>query len=122
MAPILIIDDDEGIRLFLDRVFSVEGHSTYMAADGKEACVIAAEAQPDIVIADLWMPKREGLETIRLIRDVAPQAIIIAISGRPVLANVSLFKIAKAEGATAALLKPFTREEIVKLVDELLVG
>lgn len=122
MFPILIIEDDECFLKLLETIFAAEGYQVYVAADGKEGFELAKQFEPAVIIADLWMPRKEGLETIRLIRQQLPESHIIAMSGQPMLANVSLFKLARDAGADATILKPFLPSEITALVTELLHG
>src|SRR5688572_16996804 len=107
MFPILIIEDDELFLKALQTIFVEEGHQVFVATNGKDGLALAKEHGPFVIITDIWMPKREGLETIRLMRDALPTSHIIAISGQPMLANVSLFALARKAGADATLLKPF---------------
>jgi two-component system response regulator MprA len=122
MAIILVIDDEGKLRELLDRTLTAEGHFVHHAADGVEGCEVAAAIQPEVVLVDLWMPRREGLEAIRRIRQCVPEALIVAMSGRPMLGTVSLFKIAHREGADAALAKPFSGSELISVIDDLLAG
>lgn len=122
MFPILIIEDDEYFLQLLETVFATEGYEVHGAVDGKEGFEIAKQVEPAVIIADLWMPKKEGLETIRLVRQHLPESYIIAMSGQPMLANISLFKLARDAGADATILKPFLPSEITNLVTELLHG
>lgn len=120
MFPILIIDDDECFLKLLETIFVAEGYQVHAALDGKEGFALAQKFEPEVIIADLWMPKKEGLETIRLVRKHLPESRIIAMSGQPMLANVSLFKLARDAGADATILKPFLPSEITTLVMELI--
>src|SRR5690348_5203285 len=99
MFPILIIDDDECFLKLMETIFAAEGYQVHAALDGKEGFALAQQFEPEVVIVDLWMPKKEGLETIRLVRKHLPESRIIAMSGQPMLANVSLFKLARDAGA-----------------------
>jgi DNA-binding response OmpR family regulator len=122
MFPILIIEDDEYFLKLLETIFIAEGYQVHGALDGKEGFALAQKFEPEVIIADLWMPKKEGLETIRLARKHLPGCHIIAMSGQPMLANVSLFKLAREAGADATILKPFLPSEITTLVTQLMCG
>lgn len=80
MAHILIIDDDGGIRSFLQRVFEMKGHAVTTAANGLDALRVFNRSV-DLVITDMLMPHMDGLETIRCLKKLAPGLPMIAISG-----------------------------------------
>jgi DNA-binding response OmpR family regulator len=120
MARIVIIDDDEAMLSFLQRFLSSEGHEVHSATDGKEGAELALRVDADLVITDLWMPTTEGLETVRRVKQLVPKSRIVMMSGRPVLGKVSFFYIAKLTGADATIQKPFTGEEMIVLVHDLL--
>ena len=81
MPTILIIDDDEVItettKIFLNRA----GYDTLTASNGAEGLKLCRQHQIDVVITDIIMPEKEGLETIRELRKNFPNIKIIAISG-----------------------------------------
>ena len=106
MFPILIIEDDECFLKLLETIFVAEGYQVHVALDGKHGCALADAYEPS-GSSSIWMPKREGLESIRIIRRLLPESRIIAMSGQPMLADVSLFKLAREAGADATILKPF---------------
>ncbi|HEX8310789.1 MAG TPA: response regulator [Chthoniobacteraceae bacterium] len=122
MEIILVIDDDADLRGLLARTLASEGYLVHEAENGRAGCELAEELQPDVVLVDLWMPVQEGLQTIRRIHAMLPKAKIITMSGRPMLGGISLFRIARREGANAAVAKPFSPYEMVKLVDDLIAG
>ena len=64
MARILVLDDEEGIRNLLRRRLERDQHEVFEGADGKVGLVLAKEKTPDLIITDLIMPEKEGLETI----------------------------------------------------------
>ena len=80
MAHILIIDDDGGIRSFLQRVFEMKGHAVTTAAKGLDALRVF-NRPVDLVITDMLMPHMDGLETIRCLKKLPPGLPMIAISG-----------------------------------------
>ena len=122
MELILVIDDDDDLRGLLVRTLASEGYLVHEAENGRTGCELAEALQPDVVLVDLWMPVQEGTETIRRLRAMLPQAKIIAMSGRPMLGEISLFRIARREGANAAVAKPFSPYEMVNIVDDLIAG
>jgi len=114
MARILIIDDDPDMRSLLEHTLKSSGHEIEMAADGKEGLMLYDAKRPDIVITDLYMPTKGGLETIIELRRRSPQVPIIALSGTG--AAEKMLAIAQKFGAFAIIHKPFTAEELERVV------
>jgi len=81
MAKILVVDDERVIRMLLQEILSSAGHSVNHAATGDEAVESVHENKPDILITDIFMPEKSGLELIMEIRRHYPDLKIIAISG-----------------------------------------
>ncbi|NGZ28821.1 MAG: response regulator [Magnetococcales bacterium] len=122
MAKILIIDDEIPVRVYLRQI--LEGvHEVLEAANGKVGLRLYWEHMPDLVITDILMPEKDGVEVIMELVDQAPGVKIIAISGggRGLDANFNL-RVAQDFGALRALAKPFTRREVLDLVNDLLGG
>ena len=111
MADVLIVDDDEQIRYLLGSILTEEGHVVREAAEGNAALRIYEEQTPDLIIIDLVMPEKEGIETIIEIRRRNTTVKIIAMSGLPY--NL---KVAKIIGADHTLEKPFSEESVAALV------
>ena len=120
MARILIIDDDPMIRDILRVTLEREGHEVIEAQHGLEALQHFQTAPADLVITDILMPEKDGLETIRDLRQISPTVKIIAMSGGGRTKRLNLLDAAMHLGAQRTLLKPFTIEEILELVRELL--
>jgi DNA-binding NtrC family response regulator len=120
MARILIIDDEDYVRMTLSQALEDEGHTVLVATNGNDGLARYAEAKPDLVITDLLMPEKEGLETIVELRKVDPGVKIIVISGGGRINNVDFLEVAKKFGATAALKKPFPIDEFCRLVTDCL--
>ena len=116
MPNILIIDDNEDLRDTLVVLLQDEGYSTTVAPDGADGVRAFTEARPDLVITDVVMPDTDGIETIRTIRSLDPNARIIAMSGGSLISNDYYLRMAKSLGAMAILSKPFEVEELVKLI------
>ncbi len=106
----------------LGSLFEDTGHDVTLAEDGAKGLKILNATLPDLVITDIIMPEKEGLETIREIKRDYPNVKIIVISGGGNLDVKSYFKIAQTFGADASLAKPFMPSELIILVDELLAG
>lgn len=121
MAKILLIDDDEALRRVLSKALGHAGHSVIQASDGQQGIEIARVTSVDLVVTDLIMPVREGVETILCLRREKPALPIIAISGDG--SNSELYlEIAAKIGAKRILPKPFTPPELLELIDTVLGG
>ena len=118
MARILIIDDEADMRAVLEQTLSVAGHEIVLAANGQEGIDQYRATPVDVVVTDLFMPRKEGIETIREMRRHFPETPIIAMSGDAIAD--SLLSVAKRLGAARILKKPFQTEELLALVTELL--
>ena len=117
---ILLVDDEESMRLSLSAVLEQAGYNVAAAADGAAALKMYREQGTDLVIIDLFMPEKEGLETIREMRQMCPDQKLIAISGGGRLVDGDYLALARALGATKTLYKPFSAEEILRAVADLL--
>ena len=117
MARILIIDDDTRI---LDTYCSMLEHGGYevvVATNGNEGIRTFKEELPDLVITDIFMPEKEGLETIRELKQDFPDVKIIAISGGGVGRNAApehYLKLAKRFGAMCTLHQTYRTRRTVK--------
>lgn len=118
---ILIIEDDELLRAQLGRRLRREGYDVDEAEDGAVGLQRFEATRADLVITDLVMPNREGLETISALRAEAPNLPIIAMSGG-VRGTQDFLRIAKMMGAAAAFSKPFELEDLLAKIRELLEG
>jgi DNA-binding NtrC family response regulator len=96
------------------------GHTAVTAEDGIQAPKIMAAQPIDIVITDLLMPERDGLEFITEIRKVYPKVKIIAMSGGGHIARDSYLRIAKNFGAHFLLEKPFSQSGVLGAIDAVL--
>jgi len=113
---ILVIDDDEAIREFVSFALTKAYFKVVCAQNGIEGLTMAKAERPDLLITDLVMPEKEGIETIREFKLLFPHCPIIAISGS---ANSETYlPMAKLLGASKVLPKPFSREEIVGAVTD----
>lgn len=119
MAKILIVDDDATIRAIIVRVLKTAGHQVFSATNGKEGVQHFRAIQPDLIIADLFMPEQEGMAMITEIYKQAPYIAILAISGGSVASNAML-SVALQLGATVTLAKPFSKETLLAAVEKTL--
>ena len=117
---VLIVDDDYELLRQLGAAFLAAGFDTSVAPDGEVALKIFRDRQPDLVVTDLIMPTREGIETIMALRASQQPARIIAISGGYRVGPGEFLNMAKMLGADAVLPKPFRPSRLVDLAHELL--
>ena len=119
---ILLVDDDEHFRAMLSEALSGEGYLVREAHDGSQAIKIYESEPTDLVITDLVMPEKEGLEMIAILRRISRDVKIIAISGGGRGRSQDYLKIAKVLGAQRVLAKPFSHSEILEAISEVLHG
>lgn len=117
---ILVIDDDDQMRVLLRQVMEWAGYEVMEAADGRAGMQKHRRQQADLVITDLIMPEQEGLETIGLLRKEFPQTKIIAISGGGRIGPEAYLPAAQELGADRVFSKPFDVRELAGAVKELL--
>ena len=120
MARILVIDDDDAIRFSLKLALEDADHQVEDAANGVEGMTRFRTNPADLVITDIFMPEKEGLETIDEIKRSYPQTKIIAMSGGGRMNPEDYLEIAKRVGADRSLFKPFDIQLLVATVDDLL--
>jgi CheY-like chemotaxis protein len=120
MVSILLIDDDEQFRCMLGESLRQADYAVTEAHDGLEGIKLYREHASDLIITDLIMPEKEGLETIQEFRRVYPDVKIIAISGGSRHGSFDYLKVARAFGALHVLAKPFTRQEILAAITQVL--
>jgi hypothetical protein len=114
---ILVADDEVGVRSFLRTVLEDGGYEVLEAVNGKQAVEKVRAGLADLLITDLVMPEREGIETIRVLHKEAPGLGIIAISGTY---SGPLLSVARLLGADAVLSKPVTPELLLTSVARVL--
>jgi DNA-binding response OmpR family regulator len=120
MALVLVIDDEPQMRRMIRRILSAAEHDAIEASNGREGLAMFQKYRPDIVVTDILMPEKEGIETILEIRRATAATGIIAISGGGVSDNLMFLDIAKKFGADAVLAKPFRAQELIDAVAGLL--
>lgn len=121
MARILLIDDDHSVRTMLRLTLIHFGHTVIEARDGKEGLRLFPSANADLLITDIVMPEKEGLEVLMELRKVKPPVKIIAISGGGRTSGAtSYLHLAKLMGAAKVLEKPFANDVLIAAIDELL--
>lgn len=117
---ILVIDDDELILMACRNLFKKEGFTVLEASNGNAGLDLYKQERPDIVITDMLMPDKEGLETITDIRTFDPASKIIAMSSGGTTQNMSFLQLAKKIGADYVLKKPFKPAEILAVTKQMI--
>src|SRR5213594_3491255 len=120
VARILVMDDDALLRGALRVVLEAAGYEVIEAADGDAGLRLQREQGADLVLVDIFMPERDGLEVIRALRAEFPQPKIVAMSGGGRTGQIEVLRAAAALGAARILRKPFQPRELVKVIRELL--
>ena len=120
MAKILVIEDDSSFRNVLVQMLSRAGYEVRQAGDGTTALEECTNFGPDLVLTDIIMPDKEGLETIQELLAYNPQLKIVAMSGGGKFGPDSYLPLAQKLGAKATLQKPFMREELINTISDVL--
>ncbi len=120
MARILIIDDEDELRSMLRQMLEQAGHEITEAVNGAEGIQLYEQDTHDLIITDIIMPEKEGVETIIALRRADPDLPIIAISGGGRLEATDFLTMTKKLGARRTLSKPFRRDQLLEAVDECL--
>jgi len=119
MTNILVIDDELQVREILQQMLERKGYSVCLAENGVEAMETCKNQNLDLVIVDMVMPEKNGLETIKELKRDYPSIKIIAISGGHMIGPKRYLDNAKTFGADRFFEKPFSSGEILGAVEEL---
>jgi len=120
MAKILIIDDDPDILTVLREMLEREGYEVVTANDGEKGVKCYRDNPTDLIITDIIMPEKEGIETILDLRKEFPDIRIIAISGGGRIDATDHLMVAKHIGAQYTLTKPFEMNELLRAVRDII--
>ena len=119
---IMVVDDDAGIRRVLHILLSRAGYQVSQARDGVEALRVWRDSGSDLVITDLHMPEKDGIEMIIELLSYSPDLRIIAMSGGGQTKRLDLLGNASLLGAVHTIEKPFTLNEMMSTVRRALAG
>lgn len=122
MPQILLVDDDELLRKMLRITLVKMGYEVREAVNGVQALKLFEQQKPDVVLTDIVMPEKEGLEIIGELRRRDPAVKIVAMSGGGRGNSVDYLKIARVMGAKRVLVKPFSNDDMTRAIEELLSG
>ena len=120
MARILVVDDEEQVRLLLRQVLERSGYQVIEASNGKVALDLIREEAVDLIITDLVMPEKEGMEMIIELKKEFPEIKVIAISGGGRVAPEEYLRISRVLGAMRTFAKPIDRKELLTAVEGVL--
>jgi CheY-like chemotaxis protein len=116
MPQILVIDDNDDFRRLLKIALEGDGHQVQTAPNGQDASALLLARPADVVVTDIFMPGKEGIETISELHKQFPRMHIVAMSGRPSATDFDPLSIAEQLGAACTLKKPFPIEELLDAV------
>ena len=122
MTRILVIEDEEVVREMLLSVLTAAGYEVEQAQNGLQGINLFSDRPSELVIADILMPKMDGLETIRELRHIKPDLKIIAMSAGGVLQAEYALGLAQQLGSYRTLRKPFKVEVLLAVVKEALAA
>jgi len=118
-SKVLIVDDQNGIRVLLTEVFSSEGYKTYQASNGKLALEIVRNDKPDLVLLDMKIPGMDGLEILKHIKKIDASIKVIMMTA---YGELDMIKEATESGALMHFTKPFDIDELRMAVNAELRG
>jgi len=113
MPSVLLLEDNEAYRTLITDVLTLAGFEVCAIPDGRRVPALLAERRIDLVITDLVMPERDGLEIMTELRYSHPRLPVIAISGDVPMNRDLYLTIAEKLGAARVLAKPFKMDELV---------
>lgn len=120
LARILVIDDERQVREMLEEMLRTTGHSVIVASGGEEALETQERSPCDLVIVDIFMPGKQGLDTIRELRGRDRELKILALSGGGGFGRFDALEKAVEAGASLTMRKPIDWEELVLTIGNLL--
>ena len=120
MKRILVIDDDPIMRDTIKDILQFEGYSVADAADGKEGMELMQNEQFHMIVTDVLMPEKDGIEVIIEAKNRYPDVKVIAISGGGYISAENYLKMARDLGASATVVKPFDIDVFTCEVNRLL--
>src|SRR5262249_32803013 len=115
-ARILIIDDSEPFRTSVKDLLEASGYDVAVAVDGEDGIEQFQRRPFDLVLCDVFMPRKEGMETIRDLRQLSIGTPIISMTGRGDALEADFLRMTRKFGARRALTKPLDVEEFLALV------
>jgi CheY-like chemotaxis protein len=120
---VLVVDDNPDLRELIGDALVHEGYEVTLASDGKEGAEALRHGTTDLAITDIFMPEKDGIEMIGLLKKEFPDMPILAISGAVKHSShvgVDYLSVARKFGADRVLRKPFDIDELLELVEEVI--
>ena len=121
MRKLLIADDEDGIRRLVRMTLESDSYEILEAADGEEAITIARLHNPELILLDVMMPRRSGLEVCRVLKD-DPTTARITIFMLTARAQESDLQEGREAGCDGYFMKPFSPVALMRKVDEIFAG
>lgn len=118
MAKILVIDDDQSILDFIQLCLEEE-HEVVTASDGERGLIACEKSSFDLILTDIFMPFRDGLDIIRAVSKMYPQTKTIAMTSHYGIGHTDYLKAAEVIGADVQLRKPFSCQDILAAIEQL---
>lgn len=115
---VLLIDDDSEVRKVLSKMLQRAGHQVIEASNGLEGIARLQTGSVDLVLTDIMMPAMNGIEFIKMARQLCPSLKVIAMSGGGRTSNTDYLQQAGELGAIGTLRKPFTSSDLQTVLDE----
>jgi two-component system response regulator (stage 0 sporulation protein F) len=116
---ILVADDQLGVRRLIQEVFREDGYRVLLASNGQEAVTAARSELPGLALLDMKMPVMDGLEALRLIKDMHPETIVLMMTA---VGEEDWIQEALNSGAHRCISKPFDIFALKELVEHVLQG
>jgi CheY-like chemotaxis protein len=116
---ILVVDDNEDLRTTIQALLQADGFEVAVAADGEAALALSRSRPADVVVTDLFMPDKDGIETIIELKKLYPNIKIVAMSGWTSTQGSDYLQVAREIGAAVTLQKPFDPLELSRVVRQL---
>ena len=116
MALILVVDDEREIRALLQEALEQAGHQVLTASDGREAVRVFQEHRPVLVITDIVMPRRSGIDLVLELSRAVPPPKMIAMSG---VTGPRFLEASRETNVARTFVKPFDVREVIRAVADL---
>lgn len=122
MTRVLVIDDNDDFRKLALLWFQIHSIDAEGAPNGAKGLEMQRARPAHVIITDIFMPEKDGIETIQELRREFPGVQIIAMTGRESLTDFDAFEVARELGAVKTFKKPFKLDDLVAAVNELTNG
>jgi CheY-like chemotaxis protein len=117
MAKILVVDDQESMRFIISSMLKEKGHEVKIAEDGLQALAILKDASFDLIVADVNMPRLNGLEFLKQVKEKDRTARVILLTG---LVEETVRLGAEKYGLDGLILKPFEKTKALEIIEKIL--